>query len=294
MATPVHRIEINDEQAAEISSCVSNKQCRLTTLRLQWCDMSESACQVVCEGLTGNNHLTALDLSWNDTGNGLVTAVSRLLHENTTLTELDISHNKITDISALCGSIQTNGSLRVLDLSGTHSLPQHMSQLCAALQVNTGLQVLLMDKCALNDASVHELTATVTTHPSLKVLSLRDNSAITASSVVGLIQNTGLEVLDVRGLCVRTSSVRPPLPVWLRQCAPVPPYRCWAWVKHGRDTECAAFLTKLCESYPSHGPLQALYIDCDKPTVKRAGAALARRLNIPHLVRHHAVGMMTW
>lgn len=128
--------------------------CKVRTLKLSNCGVSDLGCSDLYEGLRHNKTLKHLVLSQNLITNDGALKLADALGRNGTLETLDLSHNPhIGDdgIIELCEVLTPdprqpdkplNTTLKCLDLSGTGLTDESARQLAGVIRLNTSLQEL--------------------------------------------------------------------------------------------------------------------------------------------------------
>uniref|UniRef100_A0A671KDB2 Uncharacterized protein n=3 Tax=Sinocyclocheilus anshuiensis TaxID=1608454 RepID=A0A671KDB2_9TELE len=128
--------ELGDTQVNQISALLQDKHCKLKTLTLRKCGLTEKSCSALATVLRSNSSLKDLDMSNNNLQDS---GVKKLGLENTncTLEKLRLSNCSITEegYKALASALRSNPShLIELDLTGNYPGPSGVKQLNDLLQ----------------------------------------------------------------------------------------------------------------------------------------------------------------
>ncbi|XP_029103408.1 NACHT, LRR and PYD domains-containing protein 12-like [Scleropages formosus] len=168
--------------------------CKLETLKLSGCRLTEEGCASLASALRSNpSHLRELDLSYNHSGDSGVKLLSHLLQDPTCKLEtLRLSNCKLTEggctslTSALCSNPCKH--LRELDLSYNHPGDSGVKLLSDLLQDPTcKLETLRLKMCGLTEKCCEVLASVLTSNSShLRELDLSDND----------LQDSGVELLS--------------------------------------------------------------------------------------------------
>ncbi|XP_067272535.1 NLR family CARD domain-containing protein 3-like isoform X2 [Pseudorasbora parva] len=115
--------ELGDTRVNQISALLQDKHCRLNTLTLWDCSITEKQCLILTSALKSNpSHLRDLDLSGNKLGDSGVRNLSDLLMiPQCQLEKLQLYRCGITDVSSLTQSLTNSKALQFLkelDLRG--------------------------------------------------------------------------------------------------------------------------------------------------------------------------------
>ncbi|XP_062394426.1 NACHT, LRR and PYD domains-containing protein 12-like isoform X1 [Sardina pilchardus] len=171
--------DLGDSGVQLLSKGLSSPHCKLQTLRLAGCKLTDKSCEIVTTVLQSPNSLIELDLSNNDLGDSGVQLLSKgLSSPHCKLQTLRLAGCKLTDKSCkiVTTVLQSPNSLIELDLSKNDLGDSGVQLLSKGLSSpHCKLQTLRLADCKLTDKSC-ELVASVLQSPnSLIELDLSDN-----------------------------------------------------------------------------------------------------------------------
>ncbi|XP_035381156.1 NACHT, LRR and PYD domains-containing protein 12-like isoform X2 [Electrophorus electricus] len=174
--------KLGDSGVKLLSAGLENPQCKLKTLWLKYCDVTDEGCATLASALTSNpSHLIKLDLSGNKLRNsGVLKLFAGLEKSQCTLEILRLCDCDVTDkgCAALTSALTSNSShLRELNLMGNNLGDSGVKWLSAGLQKpHCKLETLWLKHCDVTHEGCAALASALKLNPShLRKLNLTEN-----------------------------------------------------------------------------------------------------------------------
>ncbi|XP_029102918.1 NACHT, LRR and PYD domains-containing protein 12-like [Scleropages formosus] len=164
--------DLQDSGVELLSTGLGNQQCKLDTLRLFYCRLSEGGCTSLATALRSNpcSHLRELDLSYNNPGESGVKWLSDLLQDPAC--ELETLRLKLCGLTEKCcealASVLTSNSshLRELDLSDNDLWDSGVKLLSTGLgNKRCKLDTLRLSGCCVTERGCSSLASALRSNP---------------------------------------------------------------------------------------------------------------------------------
>ncbi|XP_053251326.1 ribonuclease inhibitor [Podarcis raffonei] len=200
--------ELGDAAVELLCKGLLSPSCNLQKLWLQNCNLTKGCCESLRSVLSSKPSLTELHLGDNSLGTaGVKILCQGLLDPNCQLEKLQLEYCELSaeNVEALSSALRTKPSLKELNLSNNKLGDAAVKQLCqGVLDDNCNLQSLQLESCDITPASCRDLSAVLSSKPSLTELCIGENK----------IGNTGVSLL-CQGALNPNCKIRK---LWLWEC----------------------------------------------------------------------------
>ncbi|XP_062389571.1 uncharacterized protein LOC134077945 [Sardina pilchardus] len=182
--------DLKESSVQHLCTGLNSPHCKLQSLRLAGCKLTEESCKAVASALQSSISLKELDLSYNDlTESGVQLLSTGLSSPHCKLQSLRLAGCKLTEESckAVASALQSSISLKELDLSHNDLKESSVQHLCTGLNSpHCKLTTLRLNLCHLSKASCEMMTSVLQSAPShLRELDMSGND----------LQDEGVELL---------------------------------------------------------------------------------------------------
>lgn len=180
--------ELGDSGIDVLCKGLLNPNCSLQKLWLRNCNLTEACCENLTSILKSKPSLTELHLGDNNLGTSGGKALCQgLLDPNCQLESLQLQYCELTkeNIEALSSALSYKSSLHTLNLSSNKLGDEAVKHLCQALLDSPcKLQSLQLEGCDITQASCEDLSAVLSSKPSLIEFCIGENSIGDAGTAI--------------------------------------------------------------------------------------------------------------
>ncbi|XP_060760330.1 NACHT, LRR and PYD domains-containing protein 12-like isoform X2 [Neoarius graeffei] len=178
-----YKNNLGDSGVKRLCAVLENPHCKLETLGLRYCGVSDEGCAALSSALRSNpSHLRYLDLSYNNLGDSGVKRLCAVLENpHCKLETLGLCGCGVSDegCAALSSALRSNPShLRHLNLTNNNLGDSGVKRLCAVLEnPHCKLETLWLQYCGVSDEGCAALSSALRSNPShLRDLDLSNNN----------------------------------------------------------------------------------------------------------------------
>ncbi|KAG1928749.1 protein NLRC5, partial [Pimephales promelas] len=163
--------KLEDSNLKNLVPLLQDKHCKLNTLMLRNCDLTEESCSALATVLRSNSSLKELDMSNNDNlqDSGVKKLEDALKNTNCRLEKIRLRNCDLTkeSCSNLATVLRSNSSLKELDMSNNNLQDSGVKKLQIALEnINCTLEKLRLSDCSITEEGYIALASALRSNPS--------------------------------------------------------------------------------------------------------------------------------
>ncbi|XP_072553203.1 ribonuclease inhibitor-like isoform X2 [Salminus brasiliensis] len=178
----LNKNKLQDSGVKKLSEGLKSEHCKLETLRLERCSLTEESCSVLASVLRSVNSLKDLNLSKNNLQDSGVKKISEgLKSKHCRLETLSLERCSLTEesCSVLASVLRSVNSLKDLNLSENELQDSGVKELSEGLKSeHCKLEILSLESCSLTEESCSDLVSVLRSVNSLKDLNLSKNNLL--------------------------------------------------------------------------------------------------------------------